>query len=1519
MAGSSTVDVKKKCRLGGLGNTSVACNQGDIKNLDIKPLKEEGIIEEEVNEEVSVKDVRSNIDSIKSVLNNKRNVGFAEINKAIAQKLEKKKISVIPTRMTSHQTMMAIIYRDKINAYLLYEIVKRNNGYIADRTPEEAREIGRLLEYKPSDVENYVRNKYGSKVPIMPDKSPDDFDDLAEQVLFDFWDLNEEDVHDLDEKIDMNKLSRGVSKDEPISTNDFPLNKLTVSKRGIIASIQDIKQDKPSTTNEPVLVFYNIKNKTFLVEDGYHRVAQAYLNKEKTIPVEIYSDNYSDYVANISPENKFDLTEQDFSTFQKQIEKDIITHELDKKFIRNYQDGKNIYKVFVVNGDQVRDSGFIEWVDGGNHWVDVDLPEDKQKYAKNIPENEYWIDDVFMIKPNDFEAILLHERIESFIIRHYGYNYGDAHEIANKIELMFRKKMPDGANRAVAEKIYDIFVANFKPEKSKEKHKSVNESTDNMLNEAQILGLNYLPFREDVEEAGGKIYSVGGAVRDEFLGKESKDLDILITGVPFEQLEQILGKYGTVNAVGKSFGVLKFKPKGATEDIDIAIPRTETPTGEGGHQGFDVKSDHALPIEKDLERRDFTINAIAKDIDGNIVDPFGGQEDLKNKIIKVVNPQAFSDDPLRMLRAVQFASRFGFTIEPETMKMIQDNAGRVKEIAPERILTEFDKIIRKGNILTGVILLDETGLLKVIFGRGLYYDFRNTKEPFDKVRTMGEFVYLLSKNLVNDPAEFYKINLKGDENAYREIKALQLAFESGEATNLIEARSVAHNMYVISPTSLQSQILPNVIKTAAQELLQGKYPKTVNELAVNGNDLMQAGLQGKAIGDMQKSLLLKIYANKAMNNKEELLSLAKQEKPMIKEEHAEGLDWKKYGNRKLYFGSPSGMMMVVLINVVFDKETNTYLIEMRPLDSKFKGDIWTTNMTKEQFKEFIDNGRVDYNHPINGSHVRLTTIEKYDALQNAKNTVGFANAEEIKEENNELNKNIVYHGTSEEHNFNKRGNVFNGTFFSTVKNEAEAYGKYVYTVELKPNLKLFNTLDLNDLRLLMNEFGILYDNYYDEETEPENYYIKTPEQLYYNYEDNWNPIERTDGVLDWLDGNYDGVWVYEGGEKNLLLFNPVNEKIKNITKENSNMIKEEKASERIEYGCLMLFLDVPIWSKITSIIDKNDIYDKEGYGIENEPHTTILYGFHDEVTAENVFDLYKAKMPLKPIEIGIKGISVFKNPEFDVVKFDVDSEVLKKLNEIMKELPNTSKFPDYHAHITIAYVNKGEGDKYIKPFEKERMLKGNELVYTWKGHKGKEDGEILSLNEKGLLKEFSYDTLEPEKTSTWNINGQKVGIPFFVEKYDEWNHQGGKNSGYKDPSESSVLEFIQNNYEDLIHDEKLKKELLWALTDRELLNEGKSDYSDAKTALMRSKSIDVEMKEKILKYFTGGSTYKEGGHVHGLTKPKELMDKTPKAEGVSMGADKDGFFVYTHRARSKSHELPEKITMTEINFIESTG
>lgn len=209
--------------------------------------------------------------------------------------------------------------------------------------------------------------------------------------------------------------------------------------------------------------------------------------------------------------------------------------------------------------------------------------------------------------------------------------------------------------------------------------------------------MNTLPFKAEIEQAGGKIYSVGGAVRDGILNKPSKDLDLLITGLPLDKIEQILTKYGRTDNVGKSFGIIKFNhPK--LGELDIAIPRTERANGQGGYQGFDVVADHELPIEKDLERRDFTINAMAKDSDGNMIDPYNGQQDLKDKMIRMVNPQAFKDDPLRMIRAVQFAARFGFGIEPQTMEAIKENAARIKEISPERILIEFDKIIKANKI-----------------------------------------------------------------------------------------------------------------------------------------------------------------------------------------------------------------------------------------------------------------------------------------------------------------------------------------------------------------------------------------------------------------------------------------------------------------------------------------------------------------------------------------------------------------------------------------------------------------------------------------------------------------------------------------------------------------------------------------------------------------------------------------------------------------------------------------------------
>ena len=395
-----------------------------------------------------------------------------------------------------------------------------------------------------------------------------------------------------------------------------------------------------------------------------------------------------------------------------------------------------------------------------------------------------------------------------------------------------------------------------------------------------INKLKQKPFIQSIiNDLDGEVLAIGGVVRDLILNKPNKDIDLVIRKIPIDTLISNLQKFGKVDVVGKSFGVIKFIDIDGL-DFDIALPRKDKPTGEGGHKGFEIQSDENLPIEDDLIRRDAKMNAMAININtGKFIDPLGGLDDIENNRISAANPEAFIDDPLRMLRIIGFASRFSFTIEPTTMQMIVDNAAKVTEIAPERILIELEKILTKGDIVTGVELLSSTGLFKQIFGNEIKTSQLGRRD-FSVVKTMAEFLFLMMNGVVQNPAEFYLTRFATDDakrdKTYKELQALDLAFNStlvDQQMDSVKARSIAHNMFKTAPQTLESQILPEIIGNAAQELLQGKYPKTVNELAVNGNDIMQKGLQGKAVGDMQKSMLIWIYADKIRNDKEELLSL----------------------------------------------------------------------------------------------------------------------------------------------------------------------------------------------------------------------------------------------------------------------------------------------------------------------------------------------------------------------------------------------------------------------------------------------------------------------------------------------------------------------------------------------------------------------------------------------------------------------------------------------------------------------
>lgn len=192
-----------------------------------------------------------------------------------------------------------------------------------------------------------------------------------------------------------------------------------------------------------------------------------------------------------------------------------------------------------------------------------------------------------------------------------------------------------------------------------------------------------------VADAGGRALLVGGCVRDTAMEVPAKDLDIEVRGVAPGDLKKLLRKDFALDLVGESFGVLKIRGLA----IDVSIPRRESKAGTG-HRGFDVDSDPDLPVRDAAARRDFTVNSIALDpLRGEILDPFDGLKDLKAKVLRHTS-EKFAEDPLRVLRGMQFAARFDLTPAKETIELCRKLT--LEGLARERMLEEWKKLILSG-------------------------------------------------------------------------------------------------------------------------------------------------------------------------------------------------------------------------------------------------------------------------------------------------------------------------------------------------------------------------------------------------------------------------------------------------------------------------------------------------------------------------------------------------------------------------------------------------------------------------------------------------------------------------------------------------------------------------------------------------------------------------------------------------------------------------------------------------------
>ncbi len=248
-------------------------------------------------------------------------------------------------------------------------------------------------------------------------------------------------------------------------------------------------------------------------------------------------------------------------------------------------------------------------------------------------------------------------------------------------------------------------------------------------------------------------YLVGGAVRDELLGLDSKDADFVVPGVDYDGLRRALEPHGRVEdleVAGRRVGA-RLYPRDKTiraaapAGIEFAPPRAERSTGPGRHE-FEIVADPGLSIEDDMARRDFTVNAIARRLEtGELVDPFGGADDLKAGVLRTVGPRSFAEDPLRLVRGLRLVAQLGLTPDGPTLQQIRDEADSVRLVSGERVggglradgMGELSKLLLGAHPARALRLARDTGVLAALLPElaptfGLEQDSKRQHLPLDE-------------------------------------------------------------------------------------------------------------------------------------------------------------------------------------------------------------------------------------------------------------------------------------------------------------------------------------------------------------------------------------------------------------------------------------------------------------------------------------------------------------------------------------------------------------------------------------------------------------------------------------------------------------------------------------------------------------------------------------------------------------------------------------------------------------------
>jgi len=427
----------------------------------------------------------------------------------------------------------------------------------------------------------------------------------------------------------------------------------------------------------------------------------------------------------------------------------------------------------------------------------------------------------------------------------------------------------------------------------------------------------------------GKLYLVGGCIRDLYLGidAESIDEDYLVVDLQMDRIVELLRDFGKVDLVGKSFGVIKFRPTAMPEKcFDISLPRKERSTGIH-HRDFDVQFDPDIPVEVDLERRDFTINSMAYCLStGEVVDPLGGLEDLERRLLRVNRELSFIEDPLRILRGVQFMARFELEVEGKTFELMKKYAELIKTVSPDRVRDELTKLLTKARKPSrGLILCHNTGILQIIIPEldATYGITQNEYHPDDifmhSLKTCDEIKMELElrwsallhdvgkrqmKKVVDEKVVFYNHEVVSAEQTEAILKRFKYSNRVIDKVKLL----VRHHMFNLDETASDSAIgrfIRRVGRENVDAILElrradlssrgvdgvdeqvGKlreriieYIKkqdafSIRDLKVNGHDVMKIlGLrEGPEVGKVLRKLFNMVTSEPSLNDRERLIEI----------------------------------------------------------------------------------------------------------------------------------------------------------------------------------------------------------------------------------------------------------------------------------------------------------------------------------------------------------------------------------------------------------------------------------------------------------------------------------------------------------------------------------------------------------------------------------------------------------------------------------------------------------------------